>query len=161
MKYVKLNKKAIYCMFLGTLVGMIIFLGIIFITFLGLGSSDIPDYAFCIATKILIIITILSIIYVFVSPIIRYNRYKYKINEEEVDVIEGLWFITRTIVPIERLHKITLQRGPIDNIFGLSKVIITTAGGDAVIRFLENEKAEKIAESLKDKVNEIAKNEVK
>ena len=161
MEYEKLNRKAIYCMFLGTLVGILIFLGVIVITYFGLSSSDIPDYIFLNLTKALIAIIILSIIYIFISPIIRYNRYKYKINDEEVDVIEGLWFITRTIVPIERLHKITLQRGPIDNIFGLSKVIITTAGGDAVIRFLENEKAEKIAESLKNKVNEIAKNEVK
>lgn len=161
MEYKKLNKKAIYCMFLGTLVGMVISLVIIIITYLGLLSSDISNEVRSILTKVLIAIITVSIIYIFISPIIRYNRYKYKISEEEVDVIEGLWFIKRTIVPIERLHKITLQRGPIDNIFGLSKVIITTAGGDAVIRFLENEKAEKIAESLKNKVNQIAKNEVK
>lgn len=160
MEYEKLNKKAIYCMFFGTLVGIVIFLGIITAIYFG-ASSDIPEATLDIVTKALIGIIVLAVIYLFASPIIRYNRYKYKINDEEVDIIEGLWFITRTIVPIERLHKITLQRGPIDNIFGLSKVIITTAGGDAVIRFLENEKAEKIAESLKNKINEITKNEVK
>ena len=160
MEYEKLNKKAILCMFFGTLVGIAIFLGIIVAIYFG-ASSDMPSDILDVVTKVLIAIIILAVIYLFASPIIRYNRYKYKINNEEVDIIEGLWFITRTIVPIERLHKITLQRGPIDNIFGLSKVIITTAGGDAVIRFLENEKAEKIAESLKNKVNEISKNEVK
>lgn len=160
MEYEKLNKKAIYCMFFGTLVGIAIFLGIAVAIYFG-ASSEMPTDTLDIVTKVLIGIIVVAIIYLFVSPIIRYNRYKYKINDEEVDIIEGLWFITRTIVPIERLHKITLQRGPIDNIFGLSKVIITTAGGDAVIRFLENEKAEKIAESLKNKINEITKNEVK
>ena len=39
--------------------------------------------------------------------------------------------------------------------FGLAKVGVTTAGGDVTIRFLENEKADLIAESLKRKINEI------
>lgn len=160
MKYGKLNRKAIYCMFLGTLVSTIIGLGILIMIYIGI-RVEIPSDIENVIFKVLVLIIIISVLNLFVSPIIRYNRYRYKINEEEVDVIEGLWFISRTIVPIERLHKITLQRGPIDNMFGLSKVIITTAGGDATIRFLENEKAEKIAESLKNKVNQIAKNEVK
>ena len=42
------------------------------------------------------------------------------------------------------------------SIFGLSKVIVTTAGGDITIRFLEDDKAEFIADSLKNKINKIA-----
>lgn len=41
------------------------------------------------------------------------------------------------------------------SIFGLSKVIVTTAGGDINISFLEDDKADFIAESLKNKINEI------
>ena len=40
--------------------------------------------------------------------------------------------------------------------FNLAKVIVTTAGGDVTIRFLEDEKSEFIAEALKKKINEIA-----
>ena len=38
----------------------------------------------------------------------------------------------------------------------IAKVNVTTAGGDVTIRFLETEKADKITESLKKKINEIA-----
>ena len=34
--------------------------------------------------------------------------------------------------------------------------MVTTAGGDVVIRFLDEEKAEKIAENLKSRINKIA-----
>ena len=43
--------------------------------------------------------------------------------------------------------------------FGLSKVKVTTAGGEVVIRFLETKVAETIAESLKTKINEVASEE--
>ena len=62
----------------------------------------------------------------------------------------------RNIVPIERLHKIAMESGPVDRIFGLSKVIVTTAGGDVVLRFLETEMAEKIVERLKNRINQYA-----
>ncbi len=34
---------------------------------------------------------------------------------------------------------------------------VTTAGGDVTLRFLEEEKAEKIAENLQKRINEIVK----
>ena len=87
----------------------------------------------------------------------RYMRYKYCINEEKIDVKEGFIFIERNIVPMERLHKIDMMQGPIDRMFKLAKVKVTTAGGDVTLRFLEEEKAEFIVDSLKSKINEIVK----
>ena len=69
---------------------------------------------------------------------------------------EGFFFVERNIVPMERLHKIRTEQGPIDRLFGLTKVQVTTAGGDVTIRFLENAQAERIAEVLKKRVNQIA-----
>ena len=87
----------------------------------------------------------------------RYIRYKYCINEEKIDVKECFIFIERNIVPMERLHKIAMMQGPIDRMFKLAKVKVTTAGGDVTLRFLEEEKAEFIVDSLKSKINEIVK----
>ena len=39
----------------------------------------------------------------------------------------------------------------------VAKVTVTTAGGDVPLRFLEEEKAEKIAENLQKRINEIVK----
>ena len=93
---------------------------------------------------------------VLISPYFRYHRYRYSINEECIDIIEGYLFVKRNIVPIERLHKLQTKRGPVDQMFGVEKVVVTTGGGDVTISFLEVEKAEQIAESLRQRINEIA-----
>lgn len=89
------------------------------------------------------------------SPYFRYHRYRYSINEECIDIKEGYLFVKRNIVPIERLHKLQTLKGPIDQMFKVAKVVVTTAGGDVTIRFLEEEKAEQIAENLRGRINEI------
>lgn len=151
MKYEKLSKNAIGCMFVATLVQLLIttsILGIIWAIF----GQRFPS----IVKNIMIGIVVIDILYLIISPKMRYERYRYSITEDAIDVREGFIFIERNIVPIERLHKIAIEKGPIDRIFKLAKVIVTTAGGDITIRFLEDEKSEFIADTLKKKINEIA-----
>lgn len=151
MKYEKLSKKATSCMFVATLVQFLISTSILFVIWFILG-----EYLPQIVINIMIGLVILDFLYLIVSPKVRYERYRYSITEDSIDVREGFIFIERSIVPIERLHKIAIEKGPIDRMFNLAKVIVTTAGGDVTIRFLEDEKSEFIADALKKKINEIA-----
>ena len=100
-------------------------------------------------------LVILTLFDALASPYFRYHRYRYSINEECIDIKEGYQFVKRNIVPIERLHKLQTLKGPIDQMFKVAKVVVTTAGGDVTIRFLEEEKAEQIAENLRGRINEI------
>lgn len=101
-------------------------------------------------------VVLLIVMEIIITPKFRYERYRYGIGEDAIRVREGFIWIKETIVPIERLHKIEMSQGPIDRIFKLSSVVITTAGGDCKINFLDTEEAEVIAEKLKDKINQIA-----
>ena len=102
-----------------------------------------------------LILAVLILFDVVISPYFRYHRYRYSINDECIDIIEGYLFVKRNIVPIERIHKIQTKKGPVDQIFRVAKVIVTTGGGDVTLSFLEDEKAERIAESLRKRINEI------
>ena len=104
---------------------------------------------------------ILCILNWCISPYFRFHRYGYAINEECIDIKEGYLFVERNIVPIQRLHKLEINRGPIDQMFGIAKVTVTTAGGDVTLRFLELEKAEAIAAHLRKRINQIAEEERK
>lgn len=101
----------------------------------------------------------LAIAYIAAAPKVRYERYRYCINDEAIRVREGLLWVSESIVPIERLHKIEISQGPIARIFKLSTVCVTTAGGDVNIKFLQDEVAAEIAEKLKTKINSIAASE--
>ncbi len=104
-------------------------------------------------TYIIIAVSIIfSIAYIAITPKIRFSRYKYLIEPNRIEIIEGLFFIKRTIVPIDRIYQIDVQKGPIDNAVGVAKVRITTAGSSAAFRFLEPETANEIAMHLNNAV---------
>lgn len=150
--YEKLNKKARSLMLLSEMLVFVV-LAVIMV-----GAKMIfSETAFfeTIGGWIYVVLGVLFLV-CLISPFIRYERYRYRFTEEEIEVKEGVIRLEREIVPIERLHKISMESGPLDRIFGLSKVIVTTAGGDVVIRFLEVEKAEKIVERLKNRINSYA-----
>ena len=152
MKYQKLSKKAISCMFVAGIVQFII-VGAMIGVGMYFGREE------WILLVIGGVVLGLDLLYVLISPKVRYERYRYILNEEEIDVIEGFIFTKRNIVPIEGLHKIAVMKGPIDRAFGLAKVGVTIAGGDVTVRFMEDEKADQIAESLKNRINEISLDE--
>lgn len=151
MKYEKLSKRALGCMYVATALASVIALAVIgAVNWLWIFPKDMDTLkAVSLALMILILFDALA------SPYFRYHRYRYSINEECIDIKEGYLFVKRNIVPIERLHKLQTLKGPIDQMFKVAKVVVTTAGGDVTIRFLEEEKAEQIAENLRGRINEI------
>lgn len=151
VKYEKLSRRALYCMYMaGVAAGAIVLAIIGAVDYFWIFPEDITA-----GKWISLALAALTLIDVAVSPYFRYNRYRYSINEECIDVTEGYIFVKRNIVPIERLHKLQTKKGPIDQMFHVAKVIVTTGGGDVTLAFLEEEKAEQIAESLRSRINEI------
>lgn len=155
MEYEKLSKRALYCMYAaGVVAGVVVLLVIGVVNLLWFFPKDL--FLGKVSSLVLVILTLADVL---VSPYFRYHRYRYSINEECIDIREGYLFVERNIVPIERLHKLQTVKGPLDRFFRVAKVVVTTAGGDVTIRFLEEEKAEAIAESLRNRINQIVKEE--
>lgn len=151
MEYQKLPKNALYCMYAAEIAELLIVAAIAgAVNYFWLFPKDIA-----VGKWISLIIVAYSALDACISPYFRYRRYHYSINEECIDIVEGWLFVKRSIVPIERLHKLETSKGPLDRIFGVANVIVTTAGGDVKIAFLEDKKAEEIAGSLRKRINEI------
>ena len=151
MKYEKLSKRALGCMYVATALANVIGLAVIgAVNWLWIFPKDMD-----MLKAVSLALVILTLFDALASPYFRYHRYRYSINEECIDIKEGYLFVKRNIVPIERLHKLQTLKGPIDQMFKVAKVVVTTAGGDVTIRFLEEEKAEQIAENLRGRINEI------
>lgn len=152
MDYEKLSKNALGCMYMATWLGNGICLG----SFVAILKLLILPYHITIAQYVVYFFMAMLICNMLLGPIFRFYRYRYRITPECIEVKEGYINVTRTIVPVERLHKIETQRGPIDRIFGVTKVNVTTAGGDVTIRFLREERAQEIADILTKHINKIA-----
>ncbi|MBQ6845302.1 MAG: PH domain-containing protein [Agathobacter sp.] len=147
----KLSKRALGCMYTAAIIWAI--LGVSILVAINV-VWFIPDNME-IGTTISIVLAVLLVANAAISPYFRFHRYRYSINDEFIDIYEGYIFVERNIVPLERLHKMQTLRGPIDRMFKVAKVVVTTAGGDVTLRFLDEEKAEFIAESLGRRINQI------
>ncbi len=110
------------------------------------------DYSITAGLLILACAVVFSVLYIIFTPKIRFRRYKYLIASDRVEIIEGLLFIKRTIIPIDRVYQIDIKKGPLDNAVGVAKVMVTTAGSFASFRFLEPEVADEIAMYLNETV---------
>ena len=147
----KLSKRALGCMYVATALGSAIgIIAIVVANVLWLVPKDIQ-----VGKIISIAAVVLLLLHTLISPYFRFHRYRYQITEEFIDVREGYIFVDRQLVPLERLHKMQTNRGPIDRMFRVAKVTVTTAGGDVTLRFLDEEKADYIAESLSKRINQI------
>lgn len=114
------------------------------------------DYA-SIASYAIFALSAAFAIFMMVRPALYYRFYRYVITDDRIDTRQGVIIRTHTVVPIERLHQVEVVRGPINGIFGLANVNVTTAGGVAKIKFLENEVAESVVDGLNEVINKIVR----
>ena len=154
--YKSLDKESIKVMRINALLSGVIGLIITAIIYYFI-LTNVKD-TFIITLTIIIGILIIAniLLNIILYPTIRYNRYKYLVTDEKVEVKKGLFLITRSIIQIKRIQKIELSSGPIDRHFNLSNVNIYTAAGVVDIKFLNNEEAEAIVE----KVNALLKHKL-
>ncbi|MCR4614972.1 MAG: PH domain-containing protein [Clostridiales bacterium] len=125
--------------------------GIVLLIYLSVKGYALWGVAVCGAA------VVLALLFFLITPPIRFRRYKYLIADDRVEIIEGLFWIKRTIVPIDRIHQIDVKCGPLDTYVGVEKVTVTTAGSHASFRFLEPQVADDIAMLLNRRVGNIAK----
>ena len=95
---------------------------------------------------------VVAVLWAVIFPVLRFVRYKYLIDADRIEIIRGVLFVSRTVVPINRIHQINVSRGPIDTAFGVAKVSVITAGSTAVLRFVDEEEAQSIALYLNERV---------
>ena len=147
----KLTKRALGCMYTAAVIGVVLeIIALVAVNMLWFIPENIE-----VGTTASIVLGIIFIANAVISPYFRFHRYRYSITEEFIDIYEGYIFVERNIVPLERLHKMQTLKGPIDRIFKVAKVVVTTAGGDVTLRFLDEEKADFIAENLGKRINQI------
>ena len=149
MNYTTLSKRAKTVMLLTAMIQGILFSAaalLIIAKVFGRGSET--------GLVLALVCAALAIAYIIIVPIVRFKRYRYLIETDRIEIVEGVFFIKRTLVPIDRIHQISVSRGPIDSAFGVAKVSVITAGATATFRFLDEEKADEIALHLNTRIKE-------
>ena len=148
MEYQKLSKNAGYLMLSTALIqSLLVLIACMAVTV----AADLYG-----KTKLVVMITgaVVAVLWAVLFPIVRFRRYKYLIQPDRIEIIQGVFRVTRTVVPVDRIHQIDVSRGPLDTAFGVAKVSVITAGSTAVFRFLDEDKAQQLALFLNEKVQQ-------
>ena len=74
------------------------------------------------------LVPLLGIISVVAAPQRIYRRIGYRLGERLLQVVRGWLFHTDTIVPFVRVQHIDVTRGPVEKLFGVSTLVVHTAG---------------------------------
>lgn len=87
---------------------------------------------------------ILTYLHIFLFPSIRWKRWRYEVREEEIELLEGIFIISRTLVPMVRVQHVDTVQGPILRKYKLASVIVHTAATAHEIPALEESEAEEL-----------------
>nr|GID90468.1 membrane protein [Actinoplanes derwentensis] len=122
---------------------------------LALLTALIPPARFWLGLSCAIVGTI-GLIYVLAMPFWRYRVHRWESTADAVYAVSG-WFWQRSrIAPLARLQTVDTVSGPIQRLFGLTGLIVTTASAAGPIRIqgLDRALAEQLAEQLAGRAQE-------
>ncbi|NCN84407.1 MAG: PH domain-containing protein [Sphingomonadales bacterium] len=77
---------------------------------------------------VLIPVALFALMLVLALPGRIYRRWGYDMGDEQLRVLRGFLWRTDTIVPFNRIQHIDVAQGPLQRAFGLSTLIVHTAG---------------------------------
>jgi membrane protein YdbS with pleckstrin-like domain len=92
------------------------------------------------------------VVFVVVVPLWRYRVHRWDIDAKAVYTRTGWLVQEHRIAPISRVQTVDTERGPLDQLFGLANVTVTTASSAGAVRIvaLDFEVAERVVAQLTD-----------
>lgn len=79
----------------------------------------------------------------------------YQVREHDLSYREGVWVKTVETVPFVRVQHARVSQGPIDRVFGLSRLAVNSAGPDLNIAGLSFEDAERLRSIVVERAGEL------
>lgn len=98
-------------------------------------------------------VTVLGlVVFVAVVPLWRYRVHRWDVDTTAVYTRSGWLVQERRIAPISRVQTVDTYRGPLDRMFGLANVTVTTASSAGAVRIvaLDAEVADRVVAQLTD-----------
>jgi uncharacterized protein len=86
--------------------------------------------------------------HVVLIPRERHRRYRWELREEELDLLEGVLKVTRTIVPITRIQHVSVERTGWTSVFDLVRLNVHTAAGKTTIPGLDPVRADDVRDRV-------------
>lgn len=92
----------------------------------------------------------IGLVHVLVMPWWRYRVHRWETTPEAVYTLAGWFNLEWRVAPVSRIQTVDTKRGPLEQLFGLSSLTVTTASaaGPVEINGLDHELAARLVEEL-------------
>ncbi|MDK9866806.1 PH domain-containing protein [Staphylococcus sp. IPLA37010] len=100
-----------------------------------------------------IIIVIQLLLGAILIPMYQYQIFRYKLDENEIIVRNGLWFVSVIKIPLFRIQNVDTHEGILMRKYKLASLTLSTAGGNTEIKLIDKD----IAATLKYKIKNVNK----
>ncbi|PYZ94565.1 hypothetical protein CR194_03255 [Salipaludibacillus keqinensis] len=97
---------------------------------------------------IIALVVIGSLLNVFLIQKLQWNRWRYKIYANEIELMHGVFVVRRVIIPMIRVQHVDTKQGPILRHYNLATVTVSTAATTHEIPGLTMENAEKLRDHI-------------
>lgn len=81
-------------------------------------------------------VAILGVLLAATVPTLRVRRWRWRLDDDELDLRRGIVVDTRTIVPLTRIQHVDIRRTVWSQLFGVASVVVHTAAGTTEIPLL-------------------------
>jgi uncharacterized protein len=85
-------------------------------------------------SAIVVVLAVLALAHLVVMPQWRYRIHRWEITETAVYTQSGWLNQERRIAPLARVQTVDTRRGPIEQLFGLTNVTVTTASAKGPVK---------------------------
>lgn len=98
--------------------------------------------------SITILVVLITVWLVGFIPKIRWKEWYYHIDENEVELQNGVIILQQTLVPLNRVQHVDTRQGPVLDNYGLADVVISTAATKHKIPALDTDTAEEVRKQI-------------
>lgn len=95
-----------------------------------------------------VLVILHGILEILVLPQLRWQRWRYEITENEIDLQRGVWIVERTLIPLARVQHVDTLQGILMRHYDLATVTISTATGAHEIPALATETASALSQHI-------------
>ena len=127
----------------------LIIMGIPMLIALGIAASTV------LRTELVVVLVLtmvaINVVFAMFWPALEYNAFRYMVREQDLLVQTGVLFRRWSAIPHNRIQHVDTRQGPLERVFGLSRLLVFTAAGmsaDGSIPGLRTEDAERLRDLL-------------
>ncbi|MER2175940.1 MAG: PH domain-containing protein [Carnobacterium sp.] len=91
----------------------------------------------------------------FLLPYLKLKAIRYEMHALHLEVMNGLFFKKRTVIPIERIQHVVVKEGPLTRKYRIQIVEVFTAGTGHEIPLLLKKEAEELRIQLLDQIKAV------